>query len=162
MSPPMDSPPVALMLNLAVGGTILSLFVLATEYYGWQRVGLRLTALGGLALLLLAGGLLVGAAELDTILPCAAVGAVALGGAAVRTPACRQLLGRLTRPAVIWGAVLVASLGGALYVRHAATATLQPDDLPLQASATFHHLEEIVAITDRGRELLLCAYDESG
>jgi hypothetical protein len=117
--------------------------------------------LGGLALVLLAGILAACGAGVEFSLPCAVLGAVSLAATMLRAEAGQRLLKYLLRPAFGWGFVLMTSLGAAVYVRHAARASLEPEDMPAPAATAFHFLEEIVAITDRGRELPLCAYDDS-
>ena len=122
----------------------------------------RVSLLGGPLLLTLAIFLAVGGAGVDWSLPLAFLAAVVITTGTIQTAAGRRMLGCLLRPAAIWGGVLLISLGATVYVRKAAETALAPDPLVLPAQTTFHFLDEVVAITDRGRELPLCAYDQSG
>jgi hypothetical protein len=152
---------VSLAMNFALGGVVVSLLLLSGEYY----VGSRRTSLAALALsailLLAAAGLHAASFAAELTIPLAALAAMALAGAMLRSSAIRQALGHVAQPACWWCLGLATSVAAAVYVLGYANPRPKMDDLPMHQASAYHMLPESVAVTDAGRELPLCAYDES-
>lgn len=152
---------IALLLNFAVLGVLCSLVLLATEYY-WGSRRTSVIALF-LATFLLAAGAVCHFASLDGTLAIAmaAVSSLCIAGSLLRSQYVRQWASHAAHPVMMWCLVLLASVAAALFVIGGANPPGDTTDLPVPAAAGFHILPSVVAITDTGRELPLCAYDEA-
>ena len=158
LMPPLDLSLISLVAYLAVGGVLLALAQLAVEYRAprraaaWRFASVCVLALGGGTAFAWGGG-----AELT--LACLVLAAVAMLAAILRLEATRRLAARLLTPAPLWGTLLVVSIAAAAY---APFATGPVDaDVPADLVVEYYMLESLAAVTDRGRELPLCAYKPS-
>jgi hypothetical protein len=153
---------IPLALNLAVCGTLGSLLLLGVEYFG----GMRRTALAALAL---AGMSLTGAAGLYAVgmtrewtWPLAALGALAVAGSSLGSDRVRDLITRtFIRPAGLFTLVLATGIAATFYVTWGSKPEDNIANLAFHESVGYHMLPELVGVTDAGRELPLCAYDDS-
>ncbi len=158
--PPLDSSLIPPALYFALGGTLLALLQLAIEYRT-PRHASRFTLIVGGGLLALASLLWLLGGDWEISLPAALLGSAALLAAVVRLEATRQVFVSLLRPGIVWCLVLAASGAAAVWVRFASVPPVADGDFPIPAATQFHMLEGIVALTDGGRELPLCAYEQS-
>ncbi len=156
--PPLDWSLVSLLAYGAVGGVLVALALLAIEYRA-PRAAARCTVAAGCGLALLGGLAFLLSGTLDLTLSLAALAGIAFLAAIIRQEAIRRFATFLLTPAVLWGMVLAACLAGAAYVPLAARPALE--DFPVEPAIDYHLLEGMVAVTDQGRQLRLCAYNES-
>jgi hypothetical protein len=156
--PPLDSSLVPLVASFAIGGVLVAVVLLAIEYRAPRLAALLTSAAGGL-LLVLAGALLLLGGAGDFAMSLAALAAVVLLTVLVRLETTRRIVGFLVAPALVWGLLLVVSVAAVIYIPYAD----RPSDDGFQADAVidYHFVEGFLAVTDQGRELRLCAYDES-
>jgi hypothetical protein len=152
---------IALLLNFAVLGVLCSLALLATEYY-WGSRRTSVVAIVLATLLLVAGaGCHVAALDWTVSVALVAIAAMCLAGSLLRSQRLRYWASQASQPVMVWCLALLASVAAALLVICGANPPGDVSDLPTQAAAGFHLLPSVVAITDTGRELPLCAYDDA-
>jgi hypothetical protein len=90
-----------------------------------------------------------------------AVSSMCIAGLLLRSQQLRQWASHAAHPVMMWCLVLLASVAAAIFVIGGANPPTDTSDLPIPAAAGFHILPSVVAITDTGRELPLCAYDDA-
>jgi hypothetical protein len=157
--PPLDPSLVPLVLNIALGGAALALVLLGVEYRA-SRWAQWINVACGLGLLLIAP-IAFASAGWELAVPAALLGGAAIIAAVLRLDLVRQAILWLLRPGLVWCFLLAISAAGALSITFRSDPQFGDDEFPMPAAATFHFLDGIVAVTDSGRELSLCAYDES-
>ena len=148
----------SLVAYLAVGGVLLAVAQLAIAYRAPRRAAAA--SFASVCVPLLGSGMALscgGGAELTLALLLLA--AVAMLAAIVCLKATRSLAARLLSPAPLWGALLVVSVAAAAYVPFASTPV--EADVSVDLVVEYHVQEGLAAVTDRGRELPLCAYNPS-
>ena len=86
---------------------------------------------------------------------------VAIAGVAIRSSHVRQGFDRLVQPVSLWSLALAGSVAAAFFVIWGAAPVTNMNDLPAPSAVAYHLIPTVVAITDTGRELPLCAYDDT-
>jgi hypothetical protein len=153
--------PITLALNLAIGGLLSSLLLLAVEYFGGSRRSSLVALALALASLLAATGVHFAGFGYEWSLAHATLAVVALSSVAIRSSYVRQGFDRLVQPVSLWCLALAGSVAAAFFVIWGTGPVTDLNDLSTQSAVAFRFVPTVVAITDTGRELPLCAYDDS-
>jgi hypothetical protein len=152
---------ISLALHFAIGGVACSLVLFATEYYGGSRRTSVMALLLAGVLLLAATGMHFAGFSVEWTVPLPLLATLTLAGLLMRVSAVREMASRIAHPLTMWSLVLVASIAAAVFVLGGANPPPDANDLPLPTVTGFHYIPTVVAVTDTGRELPLCAYDET-
>lgn len=133
--------------------------LLAVEYFA-PRWSVRAALF---AMLALAIGAVLAAWWLSSLELAVASGLTALSAGlilAARTKLAQYAIGLLTRPVAVTAVLLIACLGLAAYCNIVTRMPPSAVDLPLSVGSSYHSIDGLVGLTDRGQALPLIAYDE--
>lgn len=145
--------------TFALIGTILAAVLLGIAYFAPRWLArATIVAASGLAMAGIAAGLWLRTMETAVPLVLLAIGtAMSL---VVGTKLSQHAVILAMRPRVVMSALLILSLGAAVYVNWVATQPVDDSDQPLIVGSYFHPIEGLVALTDLGQALPLIAYDD--